>query len=149
MLRFLLRSCRSAVDQILKRRNEDASVRSPRRRLPCDRFDRHDRDREDVAPSSVGSPLSCQSYQSLLTSTPVYGEAYGPVIAFAPGTQTTVGSGVAVASGVAVDGAGNVFIVDSNNVQVVKVSPDGTQTAVGTGLNQPRDVAVDATGSSR
>jgi hypothetical protein len=38
------------------------------------------------------------------------------------GVQTTVGSGLTFPAGVAVDGAGNVFIADSGNNRVVKVS---------------------------
>src|SRR5262249_57568998 len=43
--------------------------------------------------------------------------------------------------GVAVDGAGDVFIADANNNRVVEVKPDGTSTTVGSGLNQPWGVA--------
>jgi uncharacterized protein (TIGR03437 family) len=51
--------------------------------------------------------------------------------------------------GVAVDGAGNVFIADLGNNRVRQVSPDGTITTVpGTeNLLAPRNVAVDAAGT--
>lgn len=66
-------------------------------------------------------------------------------------------------SGVAVDAAGNLYIADSNNARVRKVSPSGTITTVaGNGtpgysgdggpatsaqLNLPQDVAIDASGN--
>ena len=62
------------------------------------------------------------------------------------GAQTTVGSGLNQPAAVAVDGAGDVFIVDTLNNRVVKVSPDGALTILGSGLNQPRGVAVDRAG---
>ncbi len=47
----------------------------------------------------------------------------------------------------AVDGAGNVFIVDHGSYQVVKVTPSGIQTTVPTsGLNNPNGIALDAAG---
>ena len=48
---------------------------------------------------------------------------------------------------VAVDGAGNVFVADSNNNRVVEVTPGGVQTTVpATGLSFPSGVAVDGAG---
>ena len=55
-------------------------------------------------------------------------------------------SGLNQPNGVAVDGAGDVFIADTGNNRVVEVRPDGTQTTVGSGLNQPNGVAVDGSG---
>jgi len=58
-----------------------------------------------------------------------------------------VGSGLAQPSGVAVDGAGNVFIADRGNSRVVEVpAGGGAQTTVGSGLDQPAGVAVDGAG---
>ena len=39
------------------------------------------------------------------------------------GVQTTVGSGLNFPVGIALDGAGDVFIADRNNRQVVEVTP--------------------------
>ena len=65
-------------------------------------------------------------------------------------TQTVVGSGVSLADGVAVDAAGNVYIVDNYTPisHVIKVAAGGgPQTIVGTGLIRPTDVAVDGAGN--
>ncbi|MDQ6836787.1 MAG: Ig-like domain repeat protein, partial [Actinomycetota bacterium] len=58
--------------------------------------------------------------------------------------RTTVGTGLARPTGVAVDAAGDVFIADSGNNQVVEVpAGGGAQTTVRSGLNSPFGVAVD------
>ena len=63
------------------------------------------------------------------------------------GAQTTVGSGLNIRCGVAVDGAGDVFIADTCNSRVVEVpAGGGAQTTVGSGLNHPYGVAVDGAG---
>ena len=69
---------------------------------------------------------------NLLATTSIYGIGEGPAIAFGPGTQTTVASGLAGTSGVAVDAAGNVFI--SDNAGAVKITPFGVQTTLPTSL---------------
>jgi 6-phosphogluconolactonase (cycloisomerase 2 family)/sugar lactone lactonase YvrE len=85
----------------------------------------------------------------LLATTPVYGIGQGPEIAFGPGVQSTVASifpGGLVA--LAEDGAGDIFIADSYNSQVVKVpAGGGAQTTVGSGLNGPEGVTVDGAGN--
>ena len=62
------------------------------------------------------------------------------------GAQTAVGSGLNQPAGVALDGAGDVFIADTLNNRVVKVSPGGVQTVLGSGLSNPSGVAVDQAG---
>jgi hypothetical protein len=81
-----------------------------------------------------------------LTSAPIYGVGQGPAIAFGPGTQTTVATGQAGTSGVAVDAAGDVFISESGGA--VKITPYGTQTTLPTSGLSPYvyDVAVDGAG---
>ncbi|ASU36279.1 cadherin-like beta sandwich domain-containing protein [Mucilaginibacter xinganensis] len=63
-------------------------------------------------------------------------------------STTTLGSGFNIPAGIAVDGAGNIYIGDQNN-NVVKKIPGGTGTPVviGTGFNTPDGVAVDAAGN--
>jgi len=77
----------------------------------------------------------------------IQGVGQGPAIAFNPGTQATLGSGLSSPFGLAVDGNGDVFIADSNNARVVEVpAGGGTQTTVGSGLTYPTGVAVDGAG---
>jgi hypothetical protein len=66
----------------------------------------------------------------------------------ANGTQTTVDSGLSSPTGVAVDGAGDVFIADTLNNRVVEVKANGTQTTVDSGLSSPTGVAVDGAGDA-
>jgi sugar lactone lactonase YvrE len=70
------------------------------------------------------------------------------VLAPAPVT-TLVGSGLNQPYGVAVDGAGNVYMADYGNNALKKwAAADGTiTTLVGSGLNQPFGVAVDGAGN--
>jgi sugar lactone lactonase YvrE len=85
---------------------------------------------------------------NVLTTTYVHGIGQGPQIAFSSGTRTIVPtSGLTNPTGLAFDGAGDLFIVDSNNNQVVKLTPAGTQTTVVSGLNGPQGIAVDGAGN--
>ena len=78
----------------------------------------------------------------------------GYVLKVAPGgVQTTVLSAYTSAPGqvpspigVAVDGAGDLFIVDLYLPYAVKVTPSGVQTTVGSGLNFPVGIALDGAG---
>jgi beta-lactam-binding protein with PASTA domain/sugar lactone lactonase YvrE len=84
---------------------------------------------------------------NLIASSFLYGIANGPAITFPPGKQITVGSGLGLTSGVALDAAGDVYITDSSNSQVVEVPAGGsTQTTVGSGFSGPSSVAVDGAG---
>ena len=87
----------------------------------------------------------------LLVTTQVRGIGQGPAIAFGPGVQTTVGSGLSNPDGVAVDAAGDLFIADSFNSRVVEVpagcSSVACQTTLGSGLNHPAGVTLDAAGN--
>ena len=85
---------------------------------------------------------------TVLVAVPVYGVGNAPQVAYGPGgAQTTVGSGFSSPQGVAVDGAGNVFIADAAAATVDKVTQAGTQTTVGIGFGKPEGVAVDGAGN--
>ena len=87
---------------------------------------------------------------NLLPTTLLHGIGVGSAIAFGPGTQITVGTGLNFPTGVAVDAAGDVFISDAGLGQVVKVpAGGGPQTTVNTGsytLHFPAGLAVDGAG---
>ena len=50
--------------------------------------------------------------------------------------------------GVATDGANNVYVADTNNNSIRKITPAGVVSTLAAGLNGPRGVATDSTGSS-
>jgi len=96
----------------------------------------------------MGAVQLTDSSANLLVTTLIHGEGQGPAMAFGPGVQTTVGSGLSNPQGVAVDGAGDVFIADTGNNRVVEVpAGGGAQTTVpAIGLNDPPGVGVDGAG---
>ena len=86
----------------------------------------------------------------LVASTPIYGIAQGPEVAFSQVTQTainTTSSPLNQAKGLVVDAAGDVFIADTGNQRVVEVAANGAMTTVGTGWMQPQGMAVDGAGN--
>ncbi|MGB8262052.1 MAG: hypothetical protein WCE75_16960 [Terracidiphilus sp.] len=85
---------------------------------------------------------------NLLASGPISGMGQGPVIAYGPGTQSTVSfNGLSDATRVAVDAAGDLFASTKNNSQVVKLMPGGVQTTVFSGFGGiPHALAVDGAG---
>ena len=109
------------------------------------------------APSAPGAILggvqivSSNSIETFTTTTYIWGTGTGPLGAFGPGgTQTVVPTtGLVAPKGVAVDGAGNLYI--SNNASppsVIKVTPSGVQTTVSTvSLVQPYGLDVDGVGN--
>ncbi len=100
-----------------------------------------------VAGLRAGAVQIVDGSGNVLATTPVYGTGEGPQIAFDSGAPPTVlATGPSVFLGVAVDGAGNAYVVDSGNNQVVKIAPDGVQTPLITGLILPWNVAVDGAG---
>jgi sugar lactone lactonase YvrE len=50
-------------------------------------------------------------------------------------------------AGIAVDDVGNLFIADTRNNRIRKVTPDGVIFTIGTSLNDPRGLAVDRSGN--
>ena len=95
---------------------------------------------------SVGTHSISASYSGFTSSVP--GAA-----SFALSTSTAVQSvvptsGLVGPEGTAVDAQGDVFIVDTSQNRVIKVTPSGTQTIVPTtGLSEPIGVAVDSSGN--
>ncbi len=84
----------------------------------------------------------------VLVSIPVSGSALAPRIAFVPGRQSTIGTGLNFPTGVAIDSVGNTYIADQQNNRVVKVLTNGGgQVVLGSGLIQPSGLAVDSHGN--
>jgi hypothetical protein len=97
-----------------------------------------------VLQDGSGNPLATAYFQ---------GEGFGPQIDYLPGAQATVVDSTAVgqAEGVAVDGAGNVYVVDESNYALLKSSFSAGSYSVNTvpastpsGTN---GVAVDGAGN--
>jgi predicted Zn-dependent protease with MMP-like domain len=91
---------------------------------------------------------------NLLTTAPTYGIGQAPEITFGPGTRTTINTGSVTLSapkGILVDAAGNLFISDAANPQVLKTAPNGAQTVFGpnlpTPLQFPQGMAEDGAGN--
>lgn len=85
---------------------------------------------------------------ALLSSVPVYGIGLAPQMTFGGGAQKTVGSGFNQPSGMALDGAGDLFVTDTFNNRVVKITANGgSQTVVGVGLALPAGIAIDGLGN--
>src|SRR5262245_54311994 len=66
--------------------------------------------------------------------------------AFSPTLASTLGSGFNGPQGVAVDGAGDVFVADLKNNAVKEIKTDGTIVTLGSGFSAPFGVAVNAVG---
>lgn len=82
------------------------------------------------------------------------GTGLGPQVNFLPGTQSSIGSGLAYPEAIAVDASGNVYISDSGNARVLKETLSGgsfTQSTVASatdgGLSEPIGIAVDGAGN--
>ena len=91
--------------------------------------------------------LSAESGDEL-ASVPVWGVGAGAQIGFISTAQETVGGDLNFPVDVAVTGAGDVLISDSNNNRVVEVPADGgQQTIVADGLSNQWSLALDGAGN--
>jgi len=101
---------------------------------------------------------------NVIATAPLIGNGLGPQVNFVPpsfsqsfqypsGPGATSGLSLGTGAGIAVDGAGNLYVADSANNRVVLLVPNGagnpyTQYVVNTSpLNYPTQVAVDGAGS--
>ncbi len=88
---------------------------------------------------------------TVLATTYIYGIGTGPQLAFSPSTTTSLGSGFSNPVNVAVDGSGNIYVVDTP-ISAVKEMPPGCAssscvTTLGGGFSSPFGVAVDGAGN--
>ncbi len=83
---------------------------------------------------------------SLAASTMLYGVGQGPQIAFDPATSQNVAS-LASPNGVAMDAAGDLFIVNTHDLVEVPANSGGSQNVVYFGLSEGTAVAVDGAGN--
>ncbi len=83
---------------------------------------------------------------SLAASTMFYGVGQGPQIAFDPGTSQNVAS-LASPSGVTMDAAGDLFIVNTHDLVEMPSNSGGIQNVLYSGLSEGTAVAVDGAGN--
>jgi sugar lactone lactonase YvrE len=84
---------------------------------------------------------------TLVASTLIYGEGEGPAVAYGPGIQTTIATGLDYPDAVAVDGKGDVFIANPEANEVVEIPAGGTPTSFSGGFSAPSGIAVDGAGN--
>ena len=103
-----------------------------------------------------GAAVFTDSTGNVLASVPLYGVGSGPQVTYQPGAQSPLGGTVGFASGVAVDGSGNVFVADGlNNVveEILAVNgsipPNPTVNFLGGrfSFGAPSGLAVDGSGN--
>jgi len=81
------------------------------------------------------------------TSTLLSGVGTGAAVAVDPGTPNAIGATYKTPAGIAVDGAGNVYVADPGAGTVQEYpAGGGNAISIGTSLNVPTSVAVDAGG---
>jgi len=96
----------------------------------------------------MGAVQFLDSSGNLLVTTLLHGQGVGPFAALGPATQVATGSGLSSPTGVAADGAGDLFIAEPSGVVEVPVgcTSSSCQIAVGSGLIEPFAVALDGAG---
>jgi predicted outer membrane repeat protein len=92
------------------------------------------------------------SSNSVAATAYISGTGTGPLATFPPGlTPAALGSGFSRPYGVAVDGAGNVYVADTYNSAVKEIPYSsgvyGTPVTLGSGFSRPYGVAVDGAGN--
>jgi sugar lactone lactonase YvrE len=108
------------------------------------------------AGARYGAVQITDSHEKVLTTTLVDGSGVGPQVDFLPGTESVITSSKpgprgypTMASGMAVDGYGNVYVGDANNNRILKETPSGngyTESTVVAGLDYG-GIAVDSSGN--
>ena len=98
-----------------------------------------------------GAVVLTASNGSVIATGYLQGMGVGPQVNFLPGAQSTVlATGLSDPTGVAVDGSGNVYLVDAGNNRVLKETLSSGaygESTVSSDLSVPYGVAVDGSGS--
>jgi len=98
-----------------------------------------------------GAVVLTASNGNVIATGYVQGTGVAPQVNFLPGAQSTVlATGLSDPTGVAVDGSGNVYLVDTGNNRVVKETLSSgaySESTVSSDLAVPYGVAVDGSGS--
>lgn len=96
----------------------------------------------------IGTAQLLDGSNGILAETHLSGVGVGPLVNFAPATETVVESSPgAIPSGLAVDASGSVFASEPQSGFVVKITPQGVPSIVASGLSLPEGVAVDGGGN--
>lgn len=100
----------------------------------------------------MGAVELLNSSGNVIATEYAYGTGTGPQAVFNSTTQSTLGGGFLEPTGVAVDGAGNVYVTDTTNNTAVTKVPVGCAnasciTTLGGGFWHPAGVAVDGAGN--
>ena len=83
---------------------------------------------------------------NLLGNSYVYGYGVGPQVLYAPQVQTLVGNSLGEPSGVAVDGAGDLFVSNYTGNSLTEITAAGAVVSLAN-VGSGRDVAVDGSGN--
>jgi len=101
-------------------------------------------------PSAVGvrtGAVLITDSNGTTTSTLLNGVGIGAAVAVDPGTPNAIGATYKTPAGIAVDGAGNVYVADPGAGTVQEYpAGGGAAISIGTSLSVPTSVAVDAAG---
>jgi sugar lactone lactonase YvrE len=107
-----------------------------------------------AAGTRIGTAALYDSSGNVLATAQLQGTGVGPQINFLPGTQSTLGSGFSSPWGVAVDGAANIYVGDTNNNAVKEIlavngsiPPSPSILTLGSGFSLPKGVAIDGAGN--
>ena len=101
------------------------------------------------AGARYGAALLKDTNGNVISTVYLRGTGVGPQVVFLPAAESIASTGSVAPTGVAVDGAGNVYIADSYNNRVIKETPSGAGYVQSVILNiqGPLGVAVDGAGN--
>jgi sugar lactone lactonase YvrE len=95
-----------------------------------------------------GAVVLADANGAAISSATLSGIGLGAGLTIDPGEGVAIGSGFKTPAGIALDLAGDVFVADSTNNQILEVVPgNATPVVIGSGLSAPTGVAVDAAGN--